>query len=137
MSAEVSFFNFRMFDENKNTTDLHAFQGKDAIVVINCRTLEEISAKAPNYYELEDKFEKRVQILCLPGLKFLYHSHEQESDTLIDYLKAKTNIKDSDEDGLTFIINNKAHSPASEQIIYIGKNVSLIDISGEISKVLN
>ena len=137
MSAERSFFNFRLFDEHRNTVNLQDFKEKDVIAVVNCRTVDEIEKKAPLYYDLEDKIEKRVQILCLPGSQFLYHSHEQESKTLIDYLKEKANINDSDEDGLTFLINNKQHDPKFEEVLYIGKNVSLIELSGEISKVLN
>lgn len=137
MSAERSFFNFTFNDENRNSVNLHNFQNKDVIAVINCRTIDEIEKKAPLYYNVEDKFEKRVQILCVPGSKFLYHSHEQESKTLIDYLKEKVNMHDSDEDGMTFLVINKQHSPRNEEIIYVGRNVSELELTGEISKALN
>lgn len=132
-----SFFNFRMVDRNANEINLSTFHDKDVIVVINCITTQEVDELAPLYYKLEDSYGENVQILCLPGNRFFYDVKGKESRRLIDYLKEKSHCNIEDEDGLTFILNNKEHKPNKETFSCVGNNLRQKELSGEISKVLN
>ena len=132
-----SFFSFRMVDRNSNEINLAEFRDKDLIVVINCTTVQQVDEIAPLYYKIEDKFEKKIQILCLPGNRFFYDGHGEESERLIVFLKNKSNCHVEDEDGLTFFIHNKEHIPKDETVTFVGSNLSFKDMTDAITKALN
>lgn len=137
---EFSFFGFRMIDNNQNEISLSQFQEKDVIVVVNCKLIEETEQRAPLYTKIEDKFEKRVQILCIPAGRFFYEGlQDDESLRLISFLKAKANcrIPINDEDGLVFVIDNNAHNVGKEVISCVGRNLTPNQVSDEIIKHLN
>lgn len=138
MSEEnINFFGFRMFDRNENEIDLSEFLKYDVIVVVNCLNVDESKERAAYYCQL-DKREKRVQILCLLGSKFFYDGHQDvQSLRLISYLREKTSCHNDVEDGLTFLIDNRAHNPGQELISYIGNNLTNQKVQEAVDKYLD
>lgn len=135
---EHSFFGFRMFDRNSNEIDLSKFKNRDFIVVVNCLLQDEAEERAAYYISLENKFDKNVQIICVPAARFFYDGHQDnESERLIVFLKKKSNCHNNVDDGLIFFIDNRKHSVSDEVISYIGNNLKVDQLSNEISKRIN
>lgn len=137
-SRDHSFFGFRTFDRNNNEIDLSEFKNKDYIVIVNCLVQDEAEERAAFYISIEDKFETKVQTLCVPAAKFMYDGHQnEESQTLIDYLKKKSNCQNDVEDGLIFVVENRMHTPSKEVVHYVGNNLPINQLTDEISKIMN
>lgn len=137
-NKEHSFFGFRIFDRNSNEIDLSKFQDKDYIVVVNCLTEDEAEERAALYISIEDKFEKKVQLLCIQAARFFYDGHQdEESERLISFLKEKSNCHIEIEDGLTFFIDNRMHAVSKENVKCIGGNLQVTQLTDEISKLMN
>lgn len=135
--VEFQFFGFRMIDRNENVINLSQFQDKDVVVVINCITVQESEVKAPEFVKIEEENEKKLQILCLPASRFFFEGHQDdESKRLICFLKQKTGCRVADEDGLTFIIDNRQHKLGHEVISYVGSKLTPKQVSDEIGKLL-
>lgn len=129
-----------MIDRNENEINLSQFQEKDLIVIINSNSVVEADERAPLYAQLEEKYEKKVQILSLPACRFFYDGHQDdESKRLINFLKnkAQCHAQQADEDGLTFVVDNKAHKSGHEIISCIGRNLTSNQLNDEITKHLN
>ena len=139
MATEIqhSFFEFTMRDSSTNEVDLGQFQNKDLIFVVNSKTQDECEERAPLYYSIQQNNSQILQILCIECGKFFWDSqknYDGESKCLTAYLKNKSNCTSKIEDGLCFLIDNRAHQVENERVHYLGLNLTAEQVAKEIKQ---